>query len=54
MLFDKRNNSDSELLFALLTVKNADSIGGSEGLAGVDAVQLLPFRKIIRRLPGKF
>ncbi|WP_308921196.1 hypothetical protein [Janthinobacterium sp. J1-1] len=53
MLFDKPTNSDGELLFALLTVKNADSIGGSVGLAGIDAVQLLPFRKIIRRLPEK-
>jgi len=52
-LLVKHFYSDSELLFAILTVKNADLIGGSEGLAGVDAVQLLPFCKIIRRLPGK-
>jgi len=52
-LLVKHIYSDSELLFALLAVKNADLIGGSTGLADVDTAQLLPLRKIIRRLPKK-
>jgi hypothetical protein len=53
ILFYENNLFGLRTFIRNMTVKNADVIGDSTGLADVDTAQLLPFRKIIRRLSGK-